>query len=225
MIISASLPHGVRYNYRIHKKKLENLSQKNFMKLKEFMMMSFSNCPNQHFLKGPRSSILKFSVIREKLERQEHEVALLARMGLDSNYYQDAHSNVQMFMLSYDEKTIAMEVPIWLMPEELENFDEIFKETKPLTGHIDILRIENNKIWIWDFKPNAHREKYATTQTFFYALMLSKRTGISIENFMCGYFDDKNTYIFDPSKIILQEIIKNPLLAHQKINHDAHTIL
>lgn len=207
MILSESLSHGVKYNYRIHELKLNNLCQKKFHNLKEFILKSFKDCPHHHFLCGPRSSILKFSILQDKLPRIDHEVALLARLGLDSNYYQDAHSNVQMFMLSYDEQTIAIEVPIWLMPQELEQFQEIFKETKPLTGHIDILRIENNKIWVWDYKPNAHREKYATTQTYFYALMLSKRSNIPLENFMCGYFDDKNTYTFDPSKINLQEII------------------
>ncbi len=201
MILSKSLKHGARYNYRVHKHKLENLCDNGFENLKKFIIKSFTQCPNEYFFQGPRSSVLKFSVLENKPERIDHEVALLARMGLDSNYYEDAHSNVQMFMLSYDEKTIAMETPIWLLPEDLENYEEIFKEEHPLTGHIDILRIENNKIWVWDYKPNAHREKYADTQTYFYALMLSKRTGIPLEKFMCGYFDDKNTYTFNPAKI------------------------
>lgn len=208
MILSESLLHGIRYQYRIHKLKLDELCQEKFPDLKKFIMASFADCPDHHFLNGPRSSVLKFPVLNEKLSSIEHEVALLARLGLDSNYYQDAHSNVQMFMLSYDQKTIAMEVPIWLMPDELEQFQELFKATNPLSGHIDILRIENGKIWVWDFKPNAHKEKYATTQTYFYALMLSRRSNLPLKNFMCGYFDDKNTYTFDPSKIVLPKIIK-----------------
>ena len=115
-----------------------------------------------------------------------------------------------------------METPIWLLPEELEEYEDIFKEEHPLTGHIDILRIENNKIWVWDFKPNAHREKYADTQTFFYALMLSKRSGIPLTEFMCGYFDDKNTYVFNPSKILIREIIKNRASIPQNSTRDAH---
>jgi hypothetical protein len=34
--------------------------------------------------------------------------------------------------------------------------------------------------------------------------MLSKRTGIPLNNFRCGYFDDKNAYVFEPEKIILR---------------------
>lgn len=206
MILSKTLKHGARYNYRIHKHKLENLCGNGFEQLKKFIISSFNNIPDEHFLKGPRSSVLKFSVLKEKPIKVDHEVTLLARMGLDSNYYEDAHSNVQMFMLSYDEKTIAMETPIWLLPEELKEYQYIFGEENPLTGHIDILRIENNKIWVWDYKPNAHREKYADTQTFFYALMLSKRSGIPLSEFMCGYFDDKSVYTFSPEKIKIEEL-------------------
>ena len=122
-------------------------------------------------------------------------------MGLESNYYDNAHMNVQMFMLSYDNKTIGIEIPIWLHKEEFANFENLLKSELPLSGHIDLVRIENGKIWIWDYKPNAHREKHAATQTYFYAIMLSKRTGIPLENFRCGYFDDKHSYVFDPNAI------------------------
>ncbi|MFP4568036.1 MAG: PD-(D/E)XK nuclease family protein [Candidatus Woesearchaeota archaeon] len=222
MLITKSLPHGIKYHYRIHKNKLEQFCQTNFQDLKKFMMHAFTNCPNHHFLSGPRSSILRFPITNNPIYKQNHEVALLARMGLESNYYEDAHTNVQMFMLSYDEKTIAMEIPIWIHPEEFQHFKELFKDKMPLTGHIDLLRIENNKIWVWDYKPNAHREKYATTQTYFYAYMLSKRTGIPLTEFMCGYFDDKNTYIFNPSKIKLADAIKNHESIHQKRVLAAH---
>lgn len=104
-----------------------------------------------------------------------------------------------MFMLENDANTIAMEIPLWLHEHELEEYEKIFSCKTPLTGHIDLVRIENGKIWIWDYKPNAHLEKYAATQTYFYAYMLSKRTGIPLSEFRCGYFDAVNTYVFDPN--------------------------
>jgi len=158
------------------------------------------NCPEKYFLEGPRSSVLKIK-LNSDLSHSKHEIQSLARMGLDSGYYDNAHMNVQMFMLGYDNKTIAIEVPIWLKPEEHEKYEELFNSELPLTGHIDLVRVENGKIWIWDYKPNAHREKFADTQTYFYAYMLSKRTGIPLDKFMCGYFDDKDTYIFNPNEI------------------------
>ena len=86
------------------------------------------------------------------------------------------------------------------MPSELPNYKRIFNSDEPLTGHIDVLQIEDDKIWVWDYKPNAQLEKYATTQTFFYALMLSKRTGIPLDNFRCGYFDENVAYLFKPDE-------------------------
>lgn len=200
MILSTSLMHGAQYHFRLHQEKLTKLCVKDLQKLQDYLLVVMKNCPSIYFDKGPRSSVLKFSVGAE-LEELQHEVSLLARMGLDSNYYDNAHMNVQMFMLSYDNKTIGIEIPIWLHSDEHPGFSELFDSDLPLSGHIDLIRIENGKIWIWDYKPNAHREKYAATQTYFYAIMLSKRTGIPLENFRCGYFDDKHTYIFNPNMI------------------------
>ena len=135
-----------------------------------------------------------------------YEVSELARFGLDINKerFLENHPRVQNFMLENDTKTVAIEVPLWLENNELSLYKEIFNSKEPLTGHIDILRVEGDNIWIWDYKPNASREKYASTQTYFYALMLSKRTGIDLKNFRCGYFDDKNAFVFNPTKSSLK---------------------
>lgn len=202
MIKHTSFKHGWFYHYRIHKKKTEDLC-KDFQPLSSYLYEMFDKCPNEYFNSGPRSSALRLD-IDAKLENEvNHKVCLLAKEGLILNEYKTAHSNVQLFMLNFDKNTLGVEVPIWLMPEELEGFQSFFKENFPLTGHIDVLQINNEKIWVWDYKPKAHLEKYATTQTYFYALMLSKRTNIPLEHFMCGYFDEKQAYIFEPSAIKL----------------------
>lgn len=197
MITGVSLNHGGQYYYRLHKPKVEELCVD---ELKDYFYKMLRKCPTDNFLVGPRSSVLKFDV-GSGLEEKDHEVKFLARMGLESNYYGEGHLNVQMFMLAYDKNTVAIEVPIWLNPSEVEGYEEFFNSQEPLSGHIDIVRVENGKVWIWDYKPNAHREKYADTQTFFYALMLSKRTSIPLSEFRCGYFDDKKVYTFDPSSV------------------------
>ena len=107
-----------------------------------------------------------------------------------------SHTNVQVFLLNNDKKTIAVEIPIWLENNEMKEFN--FKEKKHLTGHIDIIRKENNNIWVWDYKPNAEKQKYASTQLYFYAAMLSKRTNIPLKEFRCGYFDENIAYMFKP---------------------------
>jgi len=191
----------------LHSNKLDLLCSTEFKKLADYLLETRLNCPKEYFLEGPRSSSLRFQVPVD-VTKMDHEVSLLARMGLDSEYYDNAHMNVQMFMLSFDNKTIGIEIPLWLTKDEFVGFEELFKTNLALSGHIDLIRIENNKIWIWDYKPKSCKEKYATTQTYFYALMLSIRTGLPLDKFMCGYFDDIDCYVFDPSKV-------NP--AHLKI--------
>lgn len=208
VIKQVSFEHGWFYHYRIHSPKAESLKGNGFSGLHDYLHEVFDNCPNDYFKTGPRGSHLKFKI--PKLEIKEvtgHEVCGLTQQGLMVNNarFNSNHSKVQVFMLEYDDKTLAVEVPIWLNPDEIDNFKEIFKEDAPLTGHIDVLRIEDDKIWIWDYKPNAHRETYAATQVYFYALMLSKRTGIDLDKFRCGYFDDNFAYVFKPEKDVISK--------------------
>jgi hypothetical protein len=206
MIQHVSLDHGWWYHYRLHQAKLGLLKGNGYSNLHKYLHEVFDNCPQEPFLTGPRSSKLKFSLGIKPRQIDNHEVSLLAKEGLHWNKFNDAHSNVQVFMLSYDNKTIGVEVPIWLKAHELgKKFEELFASKEPLSGHIDVLRLEDDKLWIWDYKPNAEQEKYASTQTFFYALMLSKRTGIPLDKFMCGYFDDDTCFVFKPHEKYLKE--------------------
>lgn len=199
MIKQISFKHGWFYHYRVHTKKTDELCSSSYPSLISYLDEMFASCPDKHFEAGPRSSSLKFELETDLQNNDEHQVCILAKQGLSIDQYKTAHTKVQVFMLNFDKNTIGVEVPIWITPEEFEGFSDLFNENKPLTGHIDVLRIEDGKIWIWDFKPNAKSEKYATTQTYFYALMLSKRTKIPLKNFVCGYFDEKNAFIFNPS--------------------------
>lgn len=204
VIQQISLDHpGGFYHYRVHQAKLDKLCNgtNNFLGLKSYLNTMFTKCPDHLFGKGPRSSALRFHLPDVNIiEITGHEVSSLAHVGLEANKerYKTAHSQVQVFMLENDQSTIAMEVPIWLTHLELANYFDIFKTRDALTGHIDVLRVEGDKIWVWDYKPNANKEKYASTQVYFYSLMLSRRTGIPLDHFRCGYYDDKYAYMFKP---------------------------
>jgi hypothetical protein len=211
MIQQVSLNHGVvPYEFMIHKPKLELLQNTGYSPLRNYLRETFSYCPIEPFNTGPRSSKLKFSIGIDPRRVDNHEVSHLAKEGLAWNRFRTAHSNVQVFMLSHDAKTLAVEVPLWLYPNEYGpqmecKFREFFQEEGPLSGHIDLLRLEDGKIWVWDYKPKAEKERYASTQTYFYALMLSKRCGIPLESFMCGYFDEKTSFVFKPDSKYLKE--------------------
>jgi hypothetical protein len=212
VIKHASFQHGWFYHYRVHNKKAELLDN-GFSPLREYLYSIFENCPHDYFEKGPRGSKLRFKVPIQPQEITGHEVSQLTRCGLEQNSerYSSNHSKVQVFMLENDDKTIAVEVPLWLEEKEVNDYKGIFRTREPLTGHIDLLRMEDDKVWIWDYKPNAHMEKYATTQTYFYALMLSKRTGIKMDKFRCGYFDSAYAYVFKPEPKAIPKVkdIKN----------------
>lgn len=207
VIKQTSFKHGWFYHYRVHQTKAEKLAYDGIGRLKQYLEFVFDNCPNEYFQKGPRGSALKFKLNGLDLKMVTgHEVSELTRMGIKENdeRYKSEHSKVQVFMLEEDDKTIAVEVPLWLIPSELDCYEKIFKEKLPLTGHIDLLRVEEDgNIWIWDYKPNAYNEKFAATQVFFYALMLSKRTGIPLERFRCGYFDSFYAFVFKPDLSLL----------------------
>lgn len=200
MIRTAAFKHGWWYHYRLHQHKAKQLASA-FPELQRYLDSVFTSCPNDYFDVGPRSSKLRMKLPVELLQVTSHEVSALTKLGLIENEtrFSSAHSKVQMFMLERDDSTIAMEVPLWVTPDEMDS--NIMKIDEPLTGHIDVLRIEDGKIWVWDYKPNASLEKFASTQVFMYAYMLSKRTGIPLESFRCGYFDSANAYIFKPNLI------------------------
>jgi len=200
--------------YRIHEVKKEGLCKGNgFSALRKYLDNVFEQCPDDYFNDGPRSSALKFRMNHDIIEVRGHEVSALAKYGLLENQerYRDNHSRVQMFMLEHDNNTVAMEVPLWLCAEELEGYEELFQSTAPLSGHVDVLRVDDGKIWIWDYKPKAHKEKYAATQVYFYSLMLSKRTKIPLEHFRCGWFDDYYAFLFKPKEKVIP---RNKSLLH-----------
>lgn len=203
MIQNTFLNHkGGRYIYRVHTHKLKELCDE---RLHAFLYSMFSSCPHDYFQEGPRSSSLRFTLSGLDVNYVKgHEVSSLAEQGLRVNEerFKDNHSRVQVFMLEHDDKTIAMEVPLWLEPEELDNYQELFNSPFPLSGHVDLVRIEDGKIWIWDYKPGARKEKFAATQVAFYAYMLSRRSSIPLDNFRCGYFDREDAYVFLPVKHI-----------------------
>ena len=70
-----------------------------------------------------------------------------------------------------------------------------------LTGHIDIVQIRNGMVHILDYKPNASKEK-PIEQLTWYALALSRLTGLRLFEFKCAWFDDKDYYEFYPLHIV-----------------------
>lgn len=205
-----SFDHSPIYRYRLPIKKLDKVSPN----LKKYLYSVFEECPNHLFLKdGFRASKSKFSVEVVVTHESTHELIEMAKMSRDVTVYKSRHENLQKFFLENYSCSIATELPLWIeYGEYVIDYEKIFKTKKVLTGHIDLLRYEKDgKVGVWDYKPNAYKETNAVTQVFLYTLMLSVRTGMALNQFICGYFDEIDTYHFDPNKVDLEQLKKQPV--------------
>ena len=142
----------------------------------------------------------------------------------------DRHEALQRFMIANDSVTVATEVPVYIRKEDIEHMENVLKfkilgegglvfkgdkgtaeraagaETtsargRLLTGHIDFVQIRNGMVHILDYKPNASKEK-PIEQLTWYALALSRLTGLRLFEFKCAWFDDKDFYEFYPLHIV-----------------------
>ena len=132
---------------------------------------------------------------------KDHDIIALAAESRGHDTVSSRHENLQKFFLECDPTTVACEVPVWMESWEFEDYPRILGSRDALTGHIDVLRLEpDGLIGVWDYKPRAAAERDAHIQVFLYALMLALRTGLPLTAFLCGYFDEKDAYIFRPSE-------------------------
>ena len=174
----------------------------------DFLHALFADCPN-HLFSGS-----KFRASRACKCRLGFEIALnptrrrdIIRLAADSrsaDSVSSRHENLQKYFLEHDPRTIACEVPVWIEAWDFVEYGRLLGTHEPLTGHIDVLRREDDaKLGVWDYKPHAAAERTAAMQVFLYALMLSLRMGLPLTAFLCGYFDEKDAYTFDPSQVTL----------------------
>ncbi len=72
-----------------------------------------------------------------------------------------------------------------------------------ICGHIDLLQIRQNKIYILDFKLGAcwENNNKVVSQLYFYASGLSFRTKIPLNLFRCAWFDENVYYEFNPMNL------------------------
>lgn len=85
---------------------------------------------------------------------------------MTNNYHR--HDEIQRFMLITDSVTVAVEVPIYITPEDIRHMQHelgfiiTLKTHETLTGPIDVLQIRNGRIHILDYKPGATRRVLKT---------------------------------------------------------------
>lgn len=194
-----SFPHNPGYyRYRLCTYKTGPLPTP----FREFLYRVFEDCPNHlYVMSGLRASQHYARLNVELQHTRQHEISEIARQSRGFERFSGRHDNVEYYCLEHDPKSIACEIPVWLEAAELADYQKVFETDLPLTGHIDLLRYAGGQIEVWDYKPHAKREVKAHVQVWLYALMLAVRTGLSLQRFRCGYFDEQDAYLFSPADV------------------------
>lgn len=228
MIEVTTMAHRQLYRFRYHRAKallsMEEFKNRRFGRLNEYLNAVSSETPHQYFQDGERMSEIRSKFDKtDMIVKSKHNFANdLAEFVLRSvTENKDRHEALQRFMIANDSVTVATEVPVYIRKEDVEHMENILKFKildedgliemkgdkqrrqfpKLLTGHIDVVQIRNGMVHILDYKPNASKEK-PIEQLTWYALALSRLTGLRLFEFKCAWFDDKDFYEFYPLHIV-----------------------
>lgn len=189
IIFSKKFQHQQVYDFKYHDLKL-NIAGKRFPQLKAYLKALPDTISDRMFASTTRCSTFDPHLPAEQKprfikENNATKMALLAQTLAKTKAQR--HQCVEDFFLINDSTTIATEVPVYLTIEEAKA--EGISIGEPLTGHIDILQLRNDRIYIMDYKPDLDL-KAAATQLQLYALSLSKRAGLPANSIVCAAFND-----------------------------------
>jgi hypothetical protein len=223
-IIGYKLYHRQVYEFGYHRAKLAFLrdgtlddrlaGNTSFAPLADFLEQVPRACPNHLFRRedGARASQLAPGFLNlgdlTVFEKQNNatDIAALIIPSVGSNH--DRHPKLQRFMLANDSTTIAVEVPIWLVEDDIAALEETYRvaimpkqpidparpaaghRPRAITGHIDFLQARNGAIHILDYKPDARTNK-PIAQLTTYALALTRLVpGLTLFDIKCAWFNE-----------------------------------
>jgi ATP-dependent exoDNAse (exonuclease V) beta subunit len=222
-----TMAHRQLYRFRYHRPKtslmLDEFKNRGLAPLKDYLDNISAETPHQYFQDGERMSEIrsKFDkadmIVRSKTNYANRLADFVLQSVPDNK---QRHEELQRFMIANDSCTVATEVPVYIRREDIEHMENVLKFKicddgmielkgdknprrlpKLLTGHIDFVQIRNGQVHLLDYKPNASKEK-PIEQLTWYALALSRLTGLRIFNFVCAWFDEKDYYQFYPLHLV-----------------------
>jgi len=191
LITTHRFHHQQIYPFTYHNLKL-NLKSKHLPQLRRYVNWVERHLPTKIFLNGPRAS--QCTINQEITVKQKETIAPeLARFAMATKRKnQSVHEVVEQFFLINDSTTICTELPVFLNPKETN----LFNIETPLTGHIDLIQIRNNILYIMDYKPNLrHPEKHAS-QLIAYKEAIQKRTAIPYSKIKTAVFNEHSYFEF-----------------------------
>ncbi|MFX0057668.1 MAG: hypothetical protein ACFE85_09560 [Candidatus Hodarchaeota archaeon] len=218
VFIHQNIPYAFNWNITNHRAKLYQITtnKDDFIKLGTYLKRIYKgNIPNTVFnsSKFPRVSQFKirgikpafissFSkrLIREGIVERSDSKSKLPEFAQsvyenfkNHNINKDpGHEPILKNILIKDTDSIAIEVPIW----------KRFSENKFITGHIDLIQIENNTIKVIDYKPEG-KFLLSLPQVATYGLLL--KSMFNLDKLTCMSFNKKEMWEFEPN-VLLKEV-------------------
>ena len=224
IFIHQNIPYAFNWNINNHKAKLSQLNprRKEFIKLGTYFKRVYQgDIPNNLFNTREYHRISQFKIHGIKISFLNSLSKKLIREQkiryLDSNselpqYAQKVfqsfknngisispgHEPILKYILIKDKNSLAIEVPIW------KKFYNTY-----LTGHIDLIQIQDNIIKVIDYKPEGNFI-YSLPQVASYGLLVKNK--FNLDELKCISFNKKEAWEYDP--IILLKDVREYLLNH-----------
>jgi len=228
LFIHQNIPYAFNWNIAHHKQKIspENPYREEFKTLGSYFKKIYQGTiPNELFNTRnlPRVSQFKIRGLRpaflnsfsKKLIRE----GKIMQYGSDSklpNYANTVYENFRVNkigkkpghepilknILIKDSNSVAIEIPIW---KKIDN--------KVVTGHIDLIQIENSLVKVIDYKPEGNF-MISLPQVATYGLLV--KSIFNLHKIRCVSFNKKEAWEYDPD--ILLSDVKNYLIS-QRVNN------
>jgi len=162
------------------------------------------------FLSGPRCSSLNIdhNTKPKKKNNISPELTCLALNSQPKNTKKSPHEIVQDFFMINDSTTVATELPVFIRPQELrssysQNSDSAhpneadLEVDEPITGHIDLIQIRYEDLYILDYKPNLNHPERHASQLALYKEAIQRRTSIPEHKIHTAAFNRYAYYEFE----------------------------
>jgi hypothetical protein len=181
---------GIIPNNLFNSRTLPRISQFKIRGIKSTFIRSFSK-------KLIRSGKINYHDSNSKLPKQVQKVMDIYKINRIPGV--PGHEPILKNILIKDKNSIAIEVPVW---NEAKN--------KVITGHIDLIQVENEIVKVIDYKPEGNF-LFSLPQVAMYGFLLKSKLNIS--NLKCISFNKEEAWEYDPNVLISD--IKDYLISHR----------
>jgi len=215
LFIHQNIPYAFNWNIAHHKQKIspKNPYREEFKTLGSYFKKIYQGTiPNELFNTRnlPRVSSFSKKLIREGKITQYGSDSKLPNYA--NNVYENfrineigkkpGHEPILKNILIKDSNSVAIEIPIW------KKID-----SKVVTGHIDLIQIENNLVKVIDYKPEG-KFMISLPQVATYGLLI--KSMFNLHKIKCVSFNKKEAWEYDPD--ILLSDVKSYLIS-QRVNN------